>query len=119
MEENMKITKNAFCEKLANNTSIFAGNTKRLYERDETYCALKEVINGVRDKKLFVEMRECVVKPTFIEFTGGSRLYLNQQGNYNFYRYDFPYGDVYICQHTSTSEAYGVIENVCYYIIMH
>lgn len=77
----MRVTRKEFVDALTNNRSVFEGVTNRVWTHDEVDCV---VCPSPAD---FVNERIATAHSTFLEFTGGSRLYLD---GCTFGRYDFP-----------------------------
>ena len=89
----MKITKKEFINAMVTNHTAFCGMTRRLFSSDECFCAIR----GLFEPGTILEKRACVARSTFLEFTGGSRLYLDQKVNYTFHKYEYAQGTIYIC----------------------
>jgi hypothetical protein len=94
----MRITKKDFIATMTANHTHFAGITKRLYAKDEVYCALSDLFKGL----YIVEMRSCVARSRDIVFNDDSHLYIGGEMNttYTFHKYTYPEGDVLICEKT-------------------
>ena len=76
-----KITKKEFCNALENNCSIFFGCLRREATTDEIMLA----VDNFKKESGIIEERTAKAHPTYIEFSGGSRLLLNQTGKHSFY----------------------------------
>lgn len=76
-----KITKKEFCNALENNRSIFFGCLRREATTDEIMLA----VDNFKKEAGIIEERTAKAHPTYIEFSGGSRLLLNQAGKHSFY----------------------------------
>jgi hypothetical protein len=112
----MKITKKAFIDAMVNNLTTFCGNTRRLYEADEVYCAIRDLF----DKSVFVEQRSCVARSRDLVFSGGSHLSFDQVGSYNFHKYEYPEGSVYVCCHNYHDDFDNTDRvNAMYYLVKH
>ena len=110
----MKITKKAFIEAMTSNATAFCGITKRLYSSDEVYCAIQDILKPA----VILEARSCQAYSKGLEFSGGSILSLDQHGNYEFFRYKYPEGVVYVCHHgwiDSFDDA--LYEKAMYYLV--
>lgn len=93
----MKITKKAFIDTMTANNTAFIGVVNKVLTSDEIYCGIRHLL----DPTIMLELRSCEAKSNHLIFSGGSRLYFNQQGKYEFHKYEYPECTVYICCHIS------------------
>ena len=77
-----KITKSDFIRTIAENLTTFVGNARNITE--DAPEAKLDSLQFYDDEIL--EKRKAKAHGTFLEFSGGSRLYLNQAGKYEFFR---------------------------------
>lgn len=77
-----RITKSEFIRTITENLTTFVGNARNITE--DTLEAKLDSLQFYDDEIL--EKRTATARATFVEFSGGSRLYLNQAGKYEFFR---------------------------------
>lgn len=77
-----KITKSEFVRTITENLTTLVGNARNIAED-----ALEAKLDSLQfyDDEI-LEKRTATARATFVEFSGGSRLYLNQAGKYEFFR---------------------------------
>lgn len=78
-----QITRKEFTDILTTNTSVFIAS---VFPKQEVDNDLKVKLDNL--KYFSGERRTCIAKPTYLEFSNGSRLYFTQQGKREFYQYD-------------------------------
>lgn len=110
----MKITKKSFIQAMTENQTTFVGVAKKLFEKDELYCR----IHGFFEPGIILEKRTCKARSKDLEFSGGSYLSFNQNGKYEFHKYDYAGGTIYICCHIYYDD-FDDIErvNAMYYLV--
>ena len=85
------ISKREFATVMTTCPHHFLGTAKRLLTRDELECKIR----GCFDDSVILEYRNCEdAHATYLEFTGGSRLYFKP--NMSYHKYEYPKGVVYI-----------------------
>ena len=77
-----KITKSDFIRTITENLTTFVGNARNITE--DALEARLDSLQFYDDEIL--EKRTATARATFVEFSGGSRLYLNSPGKYEFFR---------------------------------
>jgi hypothetical protein len=92
----MKITKRAFVEAMVGNLTMFCGVTSRILPEDELHSFIKKL----DENRMYYESRSCEAHSTYLKFSNGSYLYLNEVGSHDYYKYEFPEGIMYVCCHT-------------------
>lgn len=90
-----KITKKAFCETLCGHMSTLCGN---ISNKPENFITGK--LDGLKIAEgIILEKRAATLHSNHIEFTGGSRLYFDQNGKYSFYHHTGKSGlDFLLCK---------------------
>ena len=77
-----KITKSDFIRTITENLTTLVGNARNITED-----ALEAKLDSLQyyDDEI-LEKRTATARATFVEFSGGSRLYLNNAGKYEYFR---------------------------------
>ena len=89
----MKVTQKEFVKALTENVTIFGG-VVRFFDENRIKAAVHEWIEKVERDNLIVEKRTCRGHRDYLEFTGGSRLYLACRG---LHKLDCGNCTVYVC----------------------
>ena len=112
----MKITKKAFIDAMTSNLTTFCGNTKRIFNSDEVYCAIRDLFKP----DIFVEQRTCIARSNDLALCNGSYLGFNQVGKYEFHKYEYPEGCVLVCAHNYHDDFDNKdCVNAMYYLVKH
>lgn len=77
-----KITKKEFLETLTENPSTLIWNTRNI-----TAETVANKLDNLHLDGVILEKRTATARATFVEFTGGSRLYLNSPGKYEYFKH--------------------------------
>ena len=78
-----KLSKNTFLTYLCGYKTTFCGN---IHNKTEDYIIGK--LDGLKIAEgIILEKREAELHSSYVEFTGGSRLYFDQNGKYSFYHH--------------------------------
>lgn len=78
-----KITKKEFISKLCGHKTTLCGNVRN---KPEAFIIGK--LDGLKIAEgIILEKREAELHSSYVEFTGGSRLYFDQNGKYSFYHH--------------------------------
>ena len=89
-----KITKKEFIKKLCAHKTTLCGNVNN---KSEDFIIGK--LDGLKIADgIILEKRDAEMHSSFVEFTGGSRMYFDQKGKYSFYSHTGKSGlDYLIC----------------------
>lgn len=92
-----KITKKEFLETLTENQSTLIWNTRNI-----TAETVANKLENLHLDGVILEKRTATARATFVEFTGGSRLYLNSPGKYEYFKHTGLSGEYISVKHTET-----------------